>query len=252
MSRLPSIAALAVWLAGCTTLPHGLPGETDVLAPFAPQGQTRIPVLLSWYENCDPRGCDTNRDRAQERLIECLNEGLRKGHPNLVTYSGGRIEAIEPSALVEDPRLRGQLDARLTPESRESLKRGDAKYAVLMEATVRRDRRSASRFALGPASPIFVGRLGGTSEFTEQARFDIAIVDTTSQRWVARARRIHAAVRRHVPRNGAGELHGDGRGDRPTLQERNMTTARIAADKILASAVNKAEPAVAMTTHEER
>jgi len=117
---------------------------------------------------------------------------LRKGHPNLVTYSGGRIQAIEPSALVEDPRLRGQPDARLTPDSRESLKRGDAKYAVLMETTVRRDRRSGSSFGLEPASPILVGRLGGTSEFTEQARFDIAIVDTTSQRWVARARRSHA------------------------------------------------------------
>src|SRR5262249_45948347 len=133
MLRPVLLVGIAIWVAGCSSVPQAIPGETEVLVPIAPQGQTRFPLFLSWYENCDPRGCDVDRERAQVRLVECLNEGLQKTHPQFAVHSGGSIGATQPSVLVEDPRLRGEPDARLSREWSDKVKSEDARYAVLME-----------------------------------------------------------------------------------------------------------------------
>jgi hypothetical protein len=183
---------LLVWLGGCTTLSQSIPGETDSFAPLTPNGQARMPIFLTWYENCDARGCDTDRDRAEERLVECLNEGLRRSRTHLVTYPGGRIDSTQPSALVDDPRLRGEPDARVTPALSESVARRGLKYVVLLEASTRRDGHARGGVEVAPASPILMGKIGGSNAFTERARFDAAIVDAATQRWVARTRRSHS------------------------------------------------------------
>ena len=151
-----------------------------------------MPIFLTWYENCDSRGCDTDRDRAEKRLVECLNEGLRRSRTPLVTYPGGRIDATQPTALVDDPRLRGEPDVRVTSALSESAARRGQKYVVLLEASTRRDGRARGGLEIAPASPTLLVKIGESNAFTERARFDAAIVDAATQRWVARTRRSHS------------------------------------------------------------
>lgn len=194
MHTLRYIAPLLSVLSLAACVSPSLPSlhETQSYAPITAHEQRRVPVFVSWYEHCDPRRCDTDGHRAQERLLTCINEGMHRTSVPLTAFSSGHITASQPSALTEDPRAKGHPDSRLGHAAREAALRAGVKYAVLIEATTLRDERTGTPQYQADGYSLLLGIWGGSQPFRVRTLFDAVILDVETQRWVARVRRGYA------------------------------------------------------------
>jgi hypothetical protein len=180
---------LAFLLAGCTT--EGVLIQTESRAYAAaddPRGAQQVAVFVNWHDGCALGLCEVERLALHQPAAACIESGMRKVDPKFRTVPAPLELEQDTSALIADPRSKGQPDPRFHPQLVSTLRAAGISHAIVVDAArVRGSGSSETR----PVGVQYLALGVGTTERTAvHGWVETMLIDLESQRWLGRARRV--------------------------------------------------------------
>ena len=184
---------LAAGLAACSATPGRLvDAQSEVFSPVIsrPGDAKTVAVFLHWHQGCVLGECDTPRVELHDQAAACIQTGLQRVDPDVRAVPGPEQLPQDTSALVDDPREKGDPDPRFNADLVAKLQNNGIRYALVLDIsrTLGAPARATGVMTLkDPRAPSPM--LWRRSHSSIRVRAEAILIDLDSRRWLARIRR---------------------------------------------------------------
>lgn len=191
---------LLAGLVACSTTPGTLVDtQLKVYSPEISENRDpeTVAVFVNWHQGCVFGECDTPRVELHDDVAACIQAGLRRVKPDLRAVAGPAQLRQDTSALVADPRERGQPDSRFDADLVSKLRQDEIRYGLILDISrtlgIPGEATGLEPILSDPGVPSLVVRR--RSHRSVHVRAEAILVELESRRWLARIRRDFKDVR---------------------------------------------------------
>lgn len=193
---------LLAGLVACSTT-HGtlVDAQLEVFSPeFSKiRDPATVAVFVNWHQGCVFGECDSPRVELHDVAAACIQSGLRRVNPDSRAVAGPEQLRQDSSALVADPRKRGQPDSRFDADLVSRLRQDEIRYGLVLD--ISRTLGTPNRETT--LEPLFDPRTPSLGVWQRghrpvHVRVEAILIELESRRWLARIRRDFSDVRSYT------------------------------------------------------
>jgi hypothetical protein len=190
---------LLAGLVACSTTPGTLvDAQLEVYSPEISEirDPETVAVFVNWHQGCVFGECDTPRVELHDDAAACIQSGLRRVNPDLRAVAGPAQLRQDTSALLADPRERGQPDSRFDADLVSKLRQDEIRYGLVLDISRTLGtpgRATALEPIPDPKFPSLI--VWRRSHRSVHVRAEAILIELESRRWLARIRRDFKDVR---------------------------------------------------------